>query len=433
MRYILSLLLFIIVSNNVISQESLSLKQAISYTLENNINIQISKNNTEIATQQNTIGNAGYLPTLSANGSASYGVNNTTLQFLNSPEPTKITGAENSAYGAGLALNYKLFGGLGNFYTMKKLSLNEQNSTLQERLNIETNILQTIQAYCTVLQAQNNLEQVTTSLQISKERLNRAKTKNELSGGSKLELLNAEVDFNSDSVTYINAINNLEVSKFKLNQLMNIEFENYKVDELDKANEILLIDDLKQAAIENNASILVASYQTQISEKDLKITKSTMIPTLKLQSGYNFNHSENAASIVAFSESNGFSGSLQLSIPLFDGHKRNIQYQTAQINMKNAELNAINQEKILERDLNVAYSNYIKAKSIASLDVKTIETAQLNFDRSKELYANGQLTGIQFREAQNNLLKTKIMAENNAINVKLSEVELMRLSGQLIQ
>ena len=435
MKYSIHIIVVVFISffTTAQAQNTLTLEQAIGYTLENNLDIQMAKNDREIASQQNTIGNAGYLPTVAGNASANYGVNNSTIQFINTPEPTKIEGAENSGYGAGVTLNYKLFGGLGNFYTLKKLRLSDENASLQERAKIESSVLQAIQAYCNVLQAQNNLQQVQKSMEISRVRLEREKVKNEYQGTSSVTLLNAEVDYNTDSVSLINAQNTFEVEQYKLSQLMNKEEVGYSVADVQLLSTPIVLSDLEQEAMDNNASLLSTMYQSQISEKDAKLSKSSLMPSLDVETRYNFNHSENAASALSFSESSGFTGTLRLSIPIFDGRKKNIQYQNAQIRMKNAELSALNTEKQLKRDLKIAFNNYNRAKIIASFDSKNVQTAELNFSRTEELFNTGQLTGLEFREAQLNLLRTKITAKNNAINVKLAEVELMRLSGKLIE
>ncbi len=440
MKNLLSMTLLILgVIGNLEAQNNtssiLTLDEAVSKALTKNNNVLIAKNNTEIARQQNTKGNAGYLPTVNVNSNYNMGINNTTLQFLNSPDPQKIDAARNTSYGTNVTANYTIFGGLGNFYSKKNLNLSEQNAEIQERLNIESIILQLVQSYCQVLQAQNNYVLTKKSLSISKERITRAKTKFEISGGTKLELLNAEVDYNSDSINLINTINNLNSAKIRLRQLINEpdmgEFSVAPVP-IEEGSAVNL-DELKNAAKENNASLLNANYNEVIASNQINMNRSGLLPRLSLQGNYNFNHSENDASFVLFNESSGFSGALQLSIPIFDGHKKTIQYQNAQVRAKNAELSKQEALTGLERDFNIAYSNYQTAKSIASLDQKSLETAKLNFERTQELFNNGQATGLQFREAQLNLLRVESQAVNNKINVKLAEVELIRLSGTLIR
>ncbi len=417
------------------SSDALDLEKAIAIALKQNNNVQIARNNTEIARQQNTLGNAGYLPTISATGNTNFGINNSTFQIVGQPE-TKINGAQSLTYSSGLSLNYTIFGGLGAFYSRKNLNLSEQNASIQERLNIEGIILRTIQSYCQVLQMQNNYDLSVSSMEISKQRIERAQTRFKLAGATKLELLNAEVDYNTDSTNLIRSETALANAKLQLVQLLNmnqVELKNVEILPLKKSEEIMNEASLKEMALKNNSSVLNAYYNSDISEAQMKLTRAPMLPRLSLQSSYNFNRTENDGSFIPINQSVGFSGSIQLSIPIFDGHKKSIQYQNAEVRVRNAELNWKESVSTMERDISLAFSNHDQAKRIASLDEKTVETATLNFNRTKELFDNGQVSGLQFREAQLNLVRVQAQAANNQINVKLTEVELMRLSGQLIQ
>ena len=431
-RYtIIILLLSTLVSNG---QEVLTMKKAMSQALLKNNNIQISKNNTEIAKSQNTIGNAGYLPSLTFNSNTSYGNTNSTQQFLSQPDPIKFTGAQSLGYGANVALNYTIFGGLGTFYTHKKLKFSEKSSEMQERLQVEAIILQTIQSFSQALQGQNNLNILKETMNISRERYRRSQIKFEMASINSIELLNAKVDFNTDSINYINASANFENAKYSLNQLLNSDepTTDYTLEDDFEIDENLLKEDILKTAKENNSAILNASYGLDLTEADSKIAKSTLMPRLSLNSTYSFNHNENDASFVIYTESSGLSGTLQLSIPIFDGHKKTIQYKSSKIKVDNAKLQLKEEESKLERDINIAFQNYKKTKIISQMDETNVEAASLNFEKSKDLFQSGQLTGTQYREAQLNLRRIKLQMNNNRINFKLAEIELIRLSGQLI-
>ena len=179
--------------------------------------------------------------------------------------------------------------------------------------------------------------------------------------------------------------------------------------------------------------MLNAEYAMQLSDLDIKLAKSKMQPSLSFQSGYNYNHVENEASILAFQQSTGWTSSLQLAIPLFDGNKKNIQTNVAKIKYENAQYAIQETETALDRDILIAFANYQNGLNVAALDKQSVETAQLNFDRSKEFLAIGQISNTQFREAQLNLLRVKNQALNNKLAIKLYEVELIRLSGELVQ
>ena len=66
------------------------------------------------------------------------------------------------------------------------------------------------------------------------------------------------------------------------------------------------------------------------------------------------------------------------------------------------------------------------------LEEKNLESAELNFKRTQELFNLGQVTTTQFREAQLNLISARNNISSAKYTAKLLEIELMRLSGQLL-
>lgn len=422
------------VSSIVYSQEVLTLETSIQQAMENNYNIKVAKNTVLMAEEQATKGNAGLLPTLSANGNAGFGINNSKFEILGTPEQRIINGAQSINYGGGVQLSYLIYNGMGTFNSYKKLKKNSTAAEIQSRMQIENILMQTTQTYYQVVQAQNNLAISAEALEISKERKERAQLNFEMAGGAKLDWLNAQVDFNADSVQFINASNGFKSSQLQLNQIIGKgSATDYTVDNVIVVDNSISVESIQAKAKENNSAKLNAEYAMQLSDLDIKLAKSKMQPSLSFQSGYNYNHVENEASVLAFQQSTGWSSSLQLSIPLFDGNKKNIQTNVAKIKYENAQYAIQETETVLERDIQVAFNNYQNGLQVAALDKQSVETAQLNFDRSKEFLAIGQISNTQFREAQLNLLRVKNQALNNQLAIKLYEVELIRLSGELVQ
>ena len=55
-------------SSGLIAQDTLRIEEAVQKGLEKNFAIRIARNNAEIAGNNNTLGNAGFLPVLTADG-----------------------------------------------------------------------------------------------------------------------------------------------------------------------------------------------------------------------------------------------------------------------------------------------------------------------------------------------------------------------------
>jgi outer membrane protein TolC len=61
-----------------------------------------------------------------------------------------------------------------------------------------------------------------------------------------------------------------------------------------------------------------------------------------------------------------------------------------------------------------------------------LTATEASFDRTRELYELGQVTSVEFREAQLKLMQAKSNIAAGQYNVKLNEIALLQLSGMLL-
>ena len=66
------------------------------------------------------------------------------------------------------------------------------------------------------------------------------------------------------------------------------------------------------------------------------------------------------------------------------------------------------------------------------MQTKNISTAKNNFERSSEQYKLGQITSVELRQAQVNLLNAQTSKDLDKYDAKLAELELLQLTGQLL-
>ena len=85
-----------------------------------------------------------------------------------------------------------------------------------------------------------------------------------------------------------------------------------------------------------------------------------------------------------------------------------------------------------ERDLENALQNSINTKEIFEIQNKQVETATYNFERSEEQYKLGSITAIEFRQAQINLANAQNQRTIAKYRAKLSELQLIQITGQLL-
>lgn len=417
----------------VSAQESLPVSKAVSLALENNYGIKIANKSVEVAENNTSILNSGYLPTLTGNAGANYNLDNNESEF-SSGDVTTLNGAESSNYNASLNLNYTLFDGQGRRYDYKQLKEEYQLSELEARETIESTMIELLSVYYTVAKLTENANALQETLEISKNRLTRADYQFEYGQSSKLEVLNAEVDINNDSINIINERQELKNSKRDLNFVLgNVLQSNFKVDTLVTFAFGLDKVDMLEKMKRNNVSLLQLDKNILIGEYDIKSNKSSYLPTLDLIGSYGWNkNNNNGASFVSVSTNTGLTGGLSLSWDIFDGGSTITNVKNAKLNLESQQLQ---KEQILidvERNFNNAWDDYQNKLIIYQVQERNIVTAKNNFERTNENFKLGQVTSIEFRQAQLNLLNTEVSRNQAKYDAKLSELEVLQLSGELL-
>lgn len=417
-----------------ISQEVLTLEEAIKQALDKNHGILVVKNNLKVAENKATIGNAGMLPTVAISGNTNLNVSNTKLEFAGGLPPVEREGAQSSQLNANIALNYVLFDGLAMFHTYDLLKIDEEKSRLETRIQIENTILSVANAYYEIARWQSQKEVWQEAVQISKKRYQRAQTYNEFGGNSKVEVLSAQVDLHTDSVNLLNANLSLNRSIRKLNFLLNKNTDDYYlVSNKVEVNQMPAFPELFTQASNNNAALLNAKYNELAADKRLKQLSGNLYPRLAVNAGYGFSSSATEAGIVLSNQNVGPSVGLTLQYSIFEGGKKQIERQNAKILMENAVINSQALEKQMQMELTNAYDLYEYQNQVIELENINVQTAQLNFERTKELFELGKVTNTQFRDAQLNLVRAKTQIANANYLLKLSELDLIRISGTLLQ
>lgn len=419
--------------NNLNAQQMLTKEEAVKLALDNNYDIKIANNNVQVAENNTSVLNSGYLPTVTGTAGATYNLDNTEAEFSNG-NSTVLNGAESSRYNAGVSLNYTIFDGLGRHYNYKRLKEQYQLSELQARETIENTIVQLFSVYYNVAQLSENLETLDQTLLVTKDRLVRAEYQFDYGQNTKLEVLNAEVDINTDSINIINTKQDLKITKRDLKLVLGETFtEDFNVEtEVDFLLQFKK-DSLFEKAKQRNVALLQTEKNIAISQLDIKSGKSAYLPTLGLTGSYGWNkNNNNAASFVTVSTNTGLSGALNLSWNLFDGGATVTRVRNAKVNLETQQLQKENILLSIQRDFDNAWDDYMNKLEIYNIQEKNIITAQNNFDRTQEKFKIGQVNSIEFRQAQLNLLNTELSRNQAKYAAKLAELQLLQISGELL-
>ncbi len=418
---------------SIAAQKLVSVSEAIELALENNYGIKIISNNKEIAKNNAGVLNSGYLPTVTSSSGATFNRDNLEAEFANG-ESTALNGAKSSRYNASINLNYTLFDGLGRYYDYKRLKETYKLSELQARETIENTIAQLYVVYYNVAQVTENVAVLEKTLTISKDRITRANYQFEYGQGTMLNVLNAQVDINNDSINLINAKQQLVNTKRDLNVVLgNVISSEFRVDTTIDFKLNIDQNDLANKVKSNNVNLLQLDKNIMINTFIVKANKSGYLPSLGLTGSYGWNKgNNNAASFVAVSTNTGLSGGLSLSWNLFDGGATATRVSNAKIELENRSLEKESMVIDIERNFNNAWDDYQNKLTIFQVQENNIITSTNNFNRTQEKYKLGQATSIEFRQAQLNLINSELNRNQAKYAAKIAELTVLQLSGELL-
>jgi len=185
MRTKLILGMLVWLSTSAYAQQSLSLSDALQMGLSNNFDIQIEKKNIEVATNNNTIGEAGFLPSVTLSLTQ-----NNSLTTNESPNPFAIQGdIITNSINPVVNVNWTLFDGFRARITKNRLE-NLQNETEGNAAIVVQNTLQAIvQGYYTAVLEKERLRVFEISLKLSREKYDYTKLKKDLGSAVTADLL----------------------------------------------------------------------------------------------------------------------------------------------------------------------------------------------------------------------------------------------------
>ncbi|MBO72538.1 MAG: hypothetical protein CMD35_02870 [Flavobacteriales bacterium] len=434
MRKTIKLLFFLMASGSLQSQV-FNLDDAIRIALSNNHGILIAKQEEAAFKTDVHPGAAGLLPTVDANGGGSYSYSQNNQEFNGGIFPA-IEGMEASqnSQAAKVSASYLIYNGGSRIRMYSKLKTSSSLSETQTKITIESTLIQVVNAYFEVARLSNQLSLIESSVNLSRDRMERVLINYEYGNSSKIDVLNAQVDFNSDSSRYVSTELNLKRSKNELNYLLGREISiDFKVNDIVEIPEVKKASEYIKKASENNNVILLSNIQLNMAELDKKISSSNFMPILSTNLDYGYSGSASDVGVFKSASSIGYTGSVSLKWNLFDGLKKQRALEKAKINIE-ANTNKLEQTRLnIEKEVQNYYDALTQNIKLLNLEKNNKAVAEQNLERSKDLFNNGSITSLQFRQAQLNLLQVENRINDLNYGVAMYHYQLLRMTNELVK
>ena len=434
MRYILSIIALFLGVVSADAQKVLSLKECLETGLQNNYDLLIVRNEQQIADNNATLGNAGMLPTLDL--SAGYaGSAKETHTTPREGESYTTPAAYDQTVDVGVSLGWTIFNGFKLQTNYKRLQELKTLGLLKTRLEVEDFVASLTAEYYNLIQQTLRLKNYRYAVALSRERLRITEARYRIGDFSRLDWLQARVDFNADSSQYMSQQELVTASRIRINELManeDITERCFARDSVIDVNASLKWNELEASMNESNSELLIADRNTAISELDLKAVKARNYPYLNLSAGYGYTRNLYGKNDPQGRGTLGPNVGLKLGSSIFDGNRRREQ-RNARIEVKNAQYSQAQLKQSLMADLATFWQAYQNNLEVIKLEQQNLVAAKENYEIAMERYLLGDLPGIEMREAQKSLLDAEERILTAEYNTKLCEISLMQISGNILE
>ena len=253
----------------VTSQELLTAEEAVRIALENNYSIQLAKNELEIDRTEVSWGNAGILPSVGLTANSNNSIQST-RQTRADGNVIEVDNARNNNLNYGVVADWTLFDGFRMFARYDQLKELEKLGEAELQQTILTRVSDVLITYYDLVQQQQQLAALDSTMVISEQRLELARNRFTIGRASKLEVLNAQVDLNTDRTTMLRQQELFSNTKIQLNEILAREpAMDFVVQEDIEVDENLMLNELEQLAMSQNPTLQAQLITRNIAELEL--------------------------------------------------------------------------------------------------------------------------------------------------------------------
>ena len=420
----------------VFSQEDLSLEDAIKIGLKQNFEIQLSKKNLEINKLNNSLGNAGGLPTLNISARKEKAISD------QSDNPTSFIQEilKSESVNAAANLSWTLFNGYGIKANKEKLNQLEYLSNGNLTLIIENTTQAIILSYYNCIVQYERLTLLQNVVNLSRERLIYQKTKYDIGVSSKMELLQFENTLLMDSSNLLTQKLNYRNSVKNLNLVLGVDLHtewNF-IDKMKSETQVFNYHNLEEKTLLNNTNIRNQSINNEIIRQDITLAKSAYYPIVSFNSGASYNESVYDVGDSGFDGDNtgetlNYYANISVNFRLYDGGKYKKLLQESEIRQDINNLNLEKQKRDVLNKLSVSYEKYNSKIVIHNLSKKAFEIAEINYQLANDKSNRGLINSFDLRDIEIAYLNSGISYLQSVYSLNESYLDLVKITGGILE
>jgi outer membrane protein len=424
--------LFLLFVSILSAQDESGLRMLEIQVLEANLSRKIAATDKMVAVNNYDKGLAGLLPVvnLTLRDNATYATNS--LQTADGREIVNNFTLNNNL-NANLNADMVLYSGGRNKNLYERFRLLTDAADLGEKRIIENLIYNVRSLYYQVVRQKQLIRTTKAALDFTEQRLQLAVNKLDIGTGNKVVVLQTELEKNQ-LLAELEGQNLVLLNLFdQINVLRNlppsgpvpVSDSTYVISAPDKSELLnaLLKNNLEYQLSETNINLALNSITDVLAQKK---------PAVSANVGYTFNRADNGAGFFLLNQSNGFGAGIVMTMPIYDANRLKIQYKNAQLLSEQA----IMQKDLLKINLEAQFEQLFRAYqtsvNLATLQKKNVDIAEENLIIGLNRFKVGVTDGFELEQIQQGFTQANFRWIDALFQTKLNELELIRLTGKLL-
>jgi outer membrane protein len=161
---------------------------------------------------------------------------------------------------------------------------------------IQRTVASVITTYYDLVSQNEQIKALKGAIDISRTQLRYANDKFHVGRASKLDVLNAQVNLNTDTANLVTQYQVFKTTKIQLNQILIRDLQtDFSVADTIVVDDKLLLGNILSSAQSQNPTILSTQINQRLAEINLKQVKSTRYPQVGVTTGYTFSDNKTPA------------------------------------------------------------------------------------------------------------------------------------------
>jgi len=409
------------------SAEAWTLRRAIDYARENNIQVQsqqVTKEISEISLEQ---ARASLFPTLSFSTNQSLGFSNA-ASYNEFNEATSSTNF-NGSYSLNSGVTLFAGGKLRNSIRQKEIQSTASGFDVEQaKTDIEISVTQ---AYLQILYANESLKIAEQALELSKAQAERALLMYNAGSISKADLTSLQAQVASDEYQIISSKSTLSSAKLQLKQLLELDIaENFDVVFPEIADTEVLapiapLETVYGTALEVLPQMKSSALDIEAADIAVEIAKASKLPTVSMSAGVSTSSTtgSSAAYFDQLGDKMNENVGLSISVPIINGKQARSSVNTARQQSLSTRLQDQSTKKSLLSTIESLHNDAISAQSKYLSANRQLEAAEVSYEIVSEQFNSGLKNTVELITERNNYLN----AQGSQLQAKFEAVLALKL------